>query len=221
VVDFGGPAVFGAAGWRLVPGHFAERHNLVVILALGESVVTLGVVAEADLTAAVITAVVLGIGLASAFWWTYFDVVALITAHRLATAAEGHERNRLARDSYSYLHFPMVAGIVLTALGVHEVLAHHEEPLDAVHRMALLGGTALYLLAHVALRLRNAHSVNVQRLLFAAVLLALVPVDVGASGLVVLAVLVVLLWALIAYETSGYGDSRWNLRHGIAPGAAP
>ena len=104
VLDMGGPAVFGLRGWRLVPGHFAERHNLVIILALGESIVVLGLGAELDLTAGVITAAVLGVSLASAIWWTYFDVVALVTARRLVLTPEGVDRNRLARNSYSYLH---------------------------------------------------------------------------------------------------------------------
>ena len=122
LVDWGGPALFGMRGWKLVPGHFAERHSLVIILALGESIIALGVGAQVDLTAGVVTAAVLGIGLAAALWWTYFDVVALVNARRLTLATEGRERNTLARDSYSYLHFPMVAGIVLAALGLEETL---------------------------------------------------------------------------------------------------
>ena len=90
-----------------------------------------------------------------------------MTERRLILATEGHQRNTLARDSYSYLHFPMVAGIVLAALGIEETLAHVDETLDGVHALALLGGSAVYLLAHVALRLRNAHSINVQRLALA------------------------------------------------------
>ena len=150
VVDWGGPALFGTRGWKLVPGHFAERHSLVIILALGESIVSLGVGAKADLTVGVVTAAVLGIALAAALWWTYFDVVALVNARRLTMATEGGERNALARDSYSYLHFPMVAGIVLAAFGLEETLAHVGDPLEAVAAFALLGGVAIYLLAHVA-----------------------------------------------------------------------
>jgi low temperature requirement protein LtrA len=213
--DWGGPALFGAAGWRLVPAHFAERHNLVIILALGESVVALGVGAQVDLDAGVITAVVLGVALASALWWVYFDVVALVTARRLTLAPEGRERNRLARDSYTYLHFPMVAGIVLAALGLEETLAHVDEPLDGPHAVALLGGIAVYLLAHVALRLRNARTVNVQRLGLALVLLALVPVALRASALATLAGVDALLWAMIAYETATYDERRYSLRHGL------
>jgi len=217
LVDWGGPALFGMRGWKLVPGHFAERHSLVIILALGESIIALGVGAQVDLTAGVVTAAVLGIGLAAALWWTYFDVVALVNARRLTLATAGRERNILARDSYSYLHFPMVAGIVLAALGLEETLAHVDDDLDAVHAFALLGGVALYLLAHVALRLRNAHTLNRQRLVLAVLLLALIPVATTIPSLAVLAGINVLLWAMIAYETSNYDERRYRLRHGLDP----
>ena len=216
LLDWGGPAIFGVAGWRLVPAHFAERHNLVIILALGESIVVLGVGAQVDLTAAVLTAAVLGIGSASALWWIYFDVVALVTERRLTQSTEGRERNALARDSYSYLHFPMVAGIVLGALGLEETLAHVDEPLDGVHAFALVGGTAIYLLAHVALRLRNAHTLNTQRFVLALVLFALIPAAANVDALVTLAGVNVLLWAMICYETAFvYDERRYALRHGL------
>ena len=216
LIDWGGPAVFGDREWRLVPAHFAERHNLIIILALGESIVALGTGAEVDLTTAVLVAAVLGTALASALWWTYFDVVALVTARRLVQSGEGRGRFALARDSYSYLHFPMVAGIVLTALGLHETLAHVDEPLDPVYAFALLGGTAIYLLAHVALRLRNAHTVNIERLALAMVLFALIAVAVNVDALVTLAVVNVLVWAMIAYENLVVYDERRNrLRHGL------
>ena len=215
VVDWGLPAVFGTQGWILVPGHFAERHNLVIILALGESIVALGVASEIDLTAGVITAAVLGVGIASALWWTYFDVVAIITARRLQQAPEGRVRNALARDSYSYLHYPMVAGIVLVALGMEAALHHVEDHLDAERAFALLGGIALYLLAHVALRLRNAHTLSRTRFGLAVALLLLVPVATTVPALVTVAALNVPLWAMIGYETHLYGDGRYRLRHGL------
>ncbi|HET6954654.1 MAG TPA: low temperature requirement protein A [Acidimicrobiales bacterium] len=215
LVDWGGPAIVGVAGWRLVPGHFAERHNLVIILALGESIVALGVGAEVHLGVGVITAVALGVAVASALWWVYFDVVALVTAQRLVRATEGRLRNTLARDSYSYLHFPMVAGIVLGALGLEETLVHVDEPLGGPHAFALLGGIAVYLLAHVALRLRNARTVNVQRLALALALLALVPVGARIMALATVAGVAALLWAMIAYETATYDERRYRLRHGL------
>jgi len=219
LLDWGGPALFGTTGWRLVPAHFAERHNLVIILALGESIVALGVGAEVDLTAGVITAAVLGIALASALWWINFDVVALVTERRLTQANEGKERNTLARDSYSYLHFPMVAGIVLGALGLEETLAHVDLALDGEHAFALLGGTAIYLLAHVALRLRNAHTLNAQRFALALALFALIPVAMAVPALASVAGVNVLLWAMITYETAHYDERRYRLRHGLEPEA--
>jgi low temperature requirement protein LtrA len=216
LLDGAEPALFGMEGWTLIPRHFAERHNLVIILALGESIVVLGVAAKVDLTADVIIAAVLGIALASALWWIYFDVVALVTARRLEQASEGRERNELARDSYSYLHFPMVAGIVLGALGLESTLAHVGDDLDAVAAGALLGGTALYLLAHVALRLRNARTLSRTRFGLAVALLLLIPVATTVPSLVTLAGLNVLLWGMIAYETTRlYDDRRYRLRHGL------
>jgi low temperature requirement protein LtrA len=217
LVDWGLPGVFGTRGWKLVPGHFAERHSLVIILALGESIVALGAAAHVELTAGEITAAVLGIGLAAALWWTYFDVVALINARRLMMAKEGRERNALARDSYSYLHFPMVAGIVLAAFGLEETLAHVGDPLEAVAAFALLGGVAIYLLAHVALRLRNARTINRQRLVLGIGLFALIPVGTVVPALATLAGVDVLLWAMIAYETANYDERRYRLRHGLDP----
>src|SRR5439155_21350222 len=130
-------------------------------------------------SAGVVAAAILGIAVAGALWWLYFDVVALVAARRLSNATEGRERNEIARDSYSYLHFPMVAGIVLLALGLKKTLGHVEDPLKIVPATALLGGTALYLLAHVAFRLRNVHRLSRERLLCAAALLALLPAAVA------------------------------------------
>ena len=213
LVDWG-DGFFGVGNWRLVPAHFAERHSLIIILALGESVIALGVGVDLGFTGPVIAAAVLGIGLASALWWIYFDVVALVTERRLMAATPGRERNALARDSYSYLHYPMVAGIVLGALGMEATLAHVDTPLDTVHAFALLGGTAIYLLAHVALRLRNARTVNVERLVVAVLLFALIPVATRVDALYAVVAVNVLLWAMIAFETLYvYDERRYQLRH--------
>ena len=148
------PAVFGIDGWRLVPGHFAERHNLVIILALGESIVALGVGAEVDLDArASSSRRCSGSAWRSAFWWIYFDIVALVDR---AAPRDGPGGPRAQ---------PAGPGLVLVPAlpdggGDHprprsaldEILAHVDEPLDGPSPLALLGGSALYLLAHVALR---------------------------------------------------------------------
>jgi low temperature requirement protein LtrA len=215
-LDMAGPFFFGSEGWKLVPGHFAERHGLIIIIALGESIVAIGVGAEAHLTAGIAAAAVLGITLAAALWWTYFDVVALVSARRLARAPEGRERNELARDSYSYLHFPMVAGIVLVALGLKKTLGHVADPLDTVPAFALLGGVSFYLLGLVGFRFRHVHTINRQRLLLALLLFALLPAATELPALASLAIAAVLLCAMITYETISYGEGRGRVRHGLA-----
>ena len=212
-IDMGEPYFATAENWRLVPLHFAERHGLIVIVALGETIVALGVGADVGLTFGVAAAAVLGIVLVSELWWVYFDVVAIANVRRLVNAPPGEEQNAMARDVYSYLHFPLVAGIVIAAFGLHETLAHVDEPLDDVAAFALPGGVAIYLLGHVAVRLRGAHTWNRRRLVLAAVLLALAPVAGELDSLVVLAVVTALLAALIAIETRSYGPGRTRVRH--------
>ncbi len=213
VLDAGGPFLFGADGWKLVPGHFAERHGAIVIIALGESVVAIGVGAKAVIGAGVVVAAVLGIVVTATLWWAYFDVVAIVAGRRLEKATEGRERNEIARDSYSYLHFPMVAGIGLIAVGMKLTIEHVGSPLKLVAATALLGGAALYLLAHVAFRLRNMHSLSRRRLVCALVLLALLPAGAKLPALATLAILAAVLVALIAYEVLRYAEVRDRVRH--------
>jgi low temperature requirement protein LtrA len=217
VLDAGGPYLFGAEGWKLVPGHFAERHGAIVIIALGESIVAIGIGAKAVLGAGVVIAAVLGVVIAAALWWAYFDVVAIVAARRLARAPEGRERNEIARDSYSYLHFPMVAGIALIAVGMKLTIEHVDDPLKLVPTAALLGGAAIYLLAHVAFRLRNMHTLSTRRLVCAFVLLALVPAGAALPALLTLGMLAALLSLLIAYEALRYADVRDRVRHAGSP----
>ena len=219
LLDMAGPFFFGAEGWKLVPGHFAERHGLIVIIALGESIVAIGVGAGTGVDAGVVTAAVLGVAVAGALWWLYFDVVALVAARRLSNAEEGRERNEIARDSFSYLHFPMVAGIVLLALGLKKTLGHVDDSLALVPAAAMLGGTALYLLAHVAFRWRNVHRFSGQRMLCAILLLALIPAAVELPALATLGILTALLAALIAYENVHFAELRDRLRHQLSPEA--
>ena len=222
-LDMGGPFLFGADGWKLVPGHFAERHGLIVLIALGESIVALGVGARAVIDDAVVLAAVLGVIVAATLWWVYFDVTALVAERRLSNAEEGRERNELARDSYSYLHFPMVAGIALLAVGLKVTIEHDSDPLELVPTVALLGGTAAYLLAHVAFRLRNVRSLSVRRLVCSLVLLALVPVTLALkiSSLATLAILSAVLSLLIVYEVTRYADMRERVRHQGSPAPGP
>jgi low temperature requirement protein LtrA len=215
LLDMGEPFLFGSEGWKLMPHHFAERHGLIIIIALGEAIVAIGVGAEFGIDAGVVVAAVLGVAVVAAFWWLYFDVVALLGERDLARL-EGRERNELARDTYSYLHFPMVAGIVLVALGLKKTIADVGDELDIVIATAMLGGAALYLLSHVAVRYRNVHTVNNHRLVCALLLLAFVPVAVEVPALVTLGFVAVALAVLIGIEAIRFAGSRARVRDQLA-----
>jgi low temperature requirement protein LtrA len=211
-----------AGGWRLnAAGHFAERHGLIVIIAIGESIVAIGVGATAlPLTWPVLVAVLLGLTISVTLWWSYFDVVAPV-AERVLTRAQGQNRAALARDSYTYLHFPMVVGIVYLAFGMKKVVnyvadtGHHDlgDKLATVPLVALYAGVALYLLAHICFRLRNVHSLNRQRLGLAVLLLVLLPVVAHVPALAALGVLAGLMVALIGYEVTKFAEARAAMRH--------
>ena len=211
-VDYGIAYLRAGSGFQVHAGHFTERHGLIVIIALGESIVAIGVGASGlTLGVGVIVAAVVGIALAAALWWAYFDLVVLYAERRLS-AARGDERAWLARDSYSYLHLPMVAGIVLVALGIKKTLADVGYPLGTIPAIALCGGAALYLLGHNAFRLREVGSISVPRLVVAILCCALIPVAVSVPSLVTLAVLAGLLCALAAFETIRSREFRRELR---------
>jgi low temperature requirement protein LtrA len=220
LLDMGGPYFFGADGWHLAPHHFAERHALIVIIALGESIVAIGVGADTKVDAGIVLAASIGTVIAAAQWWLYFDVVFHVAARRLGDSEIGRERNEMARDSYSYLHFPLVAGIVLVALGMKKTLGHVEDPLKLVPAAALLGGAAIYLLAHVGFRYRHIHTINARRLGLALALLAFVPAAVEIPALATVAILAAALVVLIVVETRSYGEGRARARHGDSRGGA-
>jgi low temperature requirement protein LtrA len=213
-VDYLGVLVGHMRGWRVSPEHFVERHGLVVIIALGESIVALGVgAAGVPLDAGTIVAALLGIAVIAALWWSYFDWVAFIAQARLAEAT-GVERAALARDLYSYLHLPMVAGIVLFALGLKETLADVQSPLHTIPAVGLFGGLALYLAAHVALRLRIGRGLGHGRPVATVVLIALLPLGMVVPALASLGLVTAVCAALIAYEAIRYRESRaWIRSH--------
>jgi len=216
-LDMAGPYFFGSEGWRLVPAHFAERHGLIIIIALGESIVAIGAGASADVDMGVVLAAALGTGVAAAMWWLYFDVVALVAERRLSNAPVGREQNEIARDSFSFLHLPMVAGIVLGALGLKKTIEHVDEPLKTIPAFALMGGSALYLLAHVAFRWRNIHRFSTQRLLCALVLLAVIPLAKEVPAVASVALVAAALAAVIVYEVVRFAELRDKMRHQLAP----
>jgi low temperature requirement protein LtrA len=213
LVDYGGLLVSSTEGWRVEPAHFAERHGLIIIIALGESIVALGVGADSlGVHAGVVVGVALGLTVAACLWWAYFDVVAAVAERKLREAGP-EARARLARDSYSYLHLPMVAGIVIFAFGVKTTLAHMHEDLDVVPAVGLCGGVALYLLALSAFKRRNIGSFNNPRLVAATALMVLIPPATRLPGLVSLALVSAISCALITYEVVRYAEARDRIRH--------
>jgi low temperature requirement protein LtrA len=212
LLDYGIVLGIGAEGWHVHAKHFAERFSLVVIIALGESVVAIGVGAESvALDTEVVVAAILAIGIVCLLWWAYFDVVAVLAEERFGTAVGG-DQLRMARDAYALLHLPMIAGIVLFALGVKKVLEHIHDPLKDMPAVALCGGLALYLLAHVAFRRRTVGSVAWPRIVAAAACLVLIPIGTRVSGVVMLGLLLVLCVALIGYEVMRDAELRTRVR---------
>jgi low temperature requirement protein LtrA len=213
-IDYAGPYVIGSEGWRVSPGHFAERHGLIVIIALGESIVALGVGAGA-LDAGIVVSAVLAFAVAVSLWWTYFDVVAVVAERKLREAT-GAARNAMARDSYSYIHLAMIAGIILFALGVKKTLGDVGEPLKAVPAAGLCGGIALYMLGHVAFRLRNVHTLARRRLVVAVLCTGLIPVALEIPALVSLACVAAFCIGLTTYEVIRFREPRSRLRASVA-----
>jgi low temperature requirement protein LtrA len=220
LVDYVGIYAAGVE-WRLPSArHFAERYGLIVIIALGESIIAVGVgVADLPLTVPIAAVALLALTVAVALWWSYFDVVAPV-AERVLHGRTGVDRVRLARDSFTYLHFPMIAGIIYLALGLKKVgeyvadTEHHTlaDPLTGTGLWALYGGAAVYLIGHLGFRLRNVGSVNRPRALVA-LLLLVAPLGVRyLPALAALAVLAATLVTMLAYEVVHYAEARAPVR---------
>ena len=226
VADYVGTALGGFSGWRLpAPRHFSERHGLILIVALGESIVAIGVgVAKEPISWVIILASLLGLVLASAMWWAYFDVSALLGEHALASEPP-ETRVRLARNAYSFGHMPLAVGVVLVALGLKEVLlyvsdsSHHEltEPLPSVALAALIGGVVVYLLGHVVFKWLTVHSVSAVRLAAAGVLLLAIPVIAGRPALLQLGVVALIVVCAVLIESVVFAESRRRIRAELAP----
>jgi low temperature requirement protein LtrA len=226
LVDYIGTALGGASGWRLpAPGHFAERHGLIIIVALGESIVAIGVgVAERPISVPIILASILGLLLASAMWWAYFDVSALQGEHALSSEPI-ETRPRLGRNAYSFAHLPLVIGVVLTALGVKKVLEYVSDttdhtladPLKGVPLGALVGGVVLYLLGHVLFKwLTVHHHLSVIRLAAAGAILLAAPLITSVPALGQLGFVAGLLTLTLVVESMIWAESRHQIRTELA-----
>jgi low temperature requirement protein LtrA len=193
-----GPYLTGVAGFGVHPAHLAERHGLIVIIALGESVVAIGSAGDIAVDWGLAGTALIIMGLLVGLWWVYFDHEAEEDEAAL-TAAEGVAQARMARDVYSYLHVPLVLGVVFAAVGIHEALLHRREPLDPVFAAAFAGGVALYLGALAGIRLRRGSRPGNPCLVALVVALAMIPlgreIDAVASAAVLAAAVLAVAFA--------------------------
>jgi low temperature requirement protein LtrA len=211
-VDYLGPLVGRGVGWRVHPAHFAERHGLIIIIALGESFIAIGLGANiSGLDAGVIVAAVLGLAVATCFWLAYFDFFS-IRGHQLLVGSSGVQRAAFARDAYSYLHLPMVAGIVLFAVAVKQTLAHVGDELGTVAAFALCGGSAVYLSSYVLLRIRLDRKLSRGRFIALLAFLAALPACTAVPALAALAIVAAVWIALHAYELIWWREARAQTR---------
>ncbi|HRC07451.1 MAG TPA: low temperature requirement protein A [Miltoncostaeales bacterium] len=226
-IDYFGTKFIGPGGWRLYyPKHFNERHGLIVIIAIGESIVSIGVGAtELPVSWPLIIGAVLGIFLCAMLWWVYFDVTTIAAEHVLSEA-EGAERTALARDGYSFLHLPMVAGIVLAALGLKKALTYiaggvsdgtahswHDQ-LHGIPQVAIHLGPAVYLLALVTFRYRIVRSIGTSRPIAALALLATIPIGSHIPVMYDLLLVTAILTGLVIFEYVRFAETRHRIRYG-------
>jgi low temperature requirement protein LtrA len=218
----------GAEGWRLrSASHFAERHGLILIVALGESIVAIGVgVGALPISWPIVVATGVALSLCAAMWWTYFDISALQGEHALAIEPEA-TRPRLARDAYTFLHFPLLVGVVLTALGLKKVLeyvgdtAHHDlsDPLTGAGLYVLYAGVAIYLLGHLAFKWRTVHALNPVRFVALGAVVVLAPFAAETPALLALTLVTAVVVAVVVFETVYFAEHRNQVRHEIHGGS--
>jgi low temperature requirement protein LtrA len=193
----------GTTDYTIDGGHFAERCQGFIIIALGESIVVTGATAAgAGLSTEVILALAVAFVETAALWWLYFGEVA---AHSRRFLAASEDPGRLARDAYTYLHLPIVAGIIASAVGDDLLIAHPREPLEAAGAAMVLGGPALYLLGETFFRVRMIGSANAKRLLAIAVLCALGLLAPHVSALLLSVLVAAILTALALWEYDPVG----------------
>lgn len=218
VVGFFGPLLGGLQGWRVQPAHFVERHGLIVIIAIGESLGAIGFGARAtDLGFRVILGAVLGLLVAASLWLAYFDYASAAVGGLLAER-RGEERAAIARDAYSYGHLPMVSGIVLFAFAMRTTLAQPGMELRLIPALALCGGCALYLLGFVWLRWRLTRTLGVGRPTAAVAFLLLIPAATSVPALAAVGLAAAVWIGLHAYELLGWREERAQRRAAVEAG---
>jgi low temperature requirement protein LtrA len=196
------PRLLQEGTFEISPAHFVERHGLVVIVAIGESVVAIGIGAEGlDLTFGLAALAVLGLLLSACLWWTYFGGDDSLAEEALAGAPDA-ERPRLAIDAWGYCHLGLLLGIIAVAAGVKHVLGHPGDALPDKDAILLAGGAALYLASDAAFRRRLRIGTSAVRALTAVVVLVTIPIGTAWSGAAQLALVVALFGGALLLETA-------------------
>jgi len=213
-----GAGLSGSTGWRVHPAHLTERYGLVLIIALGEAFVAIGIGATGvGIGLREVVAAILGLLIATSFWLAYFDFFSIRGAQMLANR-EGPRRVALARDVYAYGHLPMIVGVVLFAFAMKTIVAHVGRELDWVAAFALCGGSALYLLTYSAVRsvLERRLSLSKGRFAAAVALLLVLPLATVVPALAALALVTAVWAALHAYELVWWREARAESRSMLA-----
>jgi low temperature requirement protein LtrA len=201
--------------WRVSPSHFAERFALIVIIALGESIVAIGIATSAvERDATYALSVVVAFAGVAALWWAYFDFVAVAVERALRRASPG-TRVPLARDVFTFFHYPVVLGIILYAVAAKKTLEHPLDPLSDAGRWSLGLGIAVFLCGFALMRFRVVRRVAWERIAAATVALVLAVALDGTDALVTLGVVLLVLVLSIAVESARLHDFRAELRAGV------
>jgi low temperature requirement protein LtrA len=199
---------FGKVGdFAIQPAHFVERHGLVLIIALGESIISIGVGAAGEpVSLSLVTAAVLALALTAALWWSYFSQDEQLAEHAL-NSVSGGARARMALYAFGYAQLIMIAGIVLMAAGIKQLIQHLHEPTSLTTSVLLASGIALYLLGDVVFR-RSVHIPSSRpRLIMMVVSLATIPLGVWAGGLIQVVALLLLFIITLSWERATMSDS--------------
>jgi low temperature requirement protein LtrA len=194
------PRVAGVGGFRITPAHFVERHGLVVIIALGESIVAIGIgAADLPVDLALASVAVLGLLLAACLWWAYFGGDDT-RAERALAAVPDDQRGWVSIQAFGYWHLVMLLGVIVLAAGLKDAIGHAFDPLDLAHALMLSGGVALFLAGDVLFRRTLGIGPGRLRAVAAGLALAAAPLGLTASALAQLAAVVALLAASLAAE---------------------
>jgi len=216
ICTYVGAGLSGTTGWRVFPSHLAERYGLVLIIALGEAFVAIGIAVNA-IGLGEVAAAILGLLIATSFWLAYFDFFS-IRGERMLADVRGPDRVALARDLYAYAHLALIAGIVLFAFAMKTIVGHVNQHLDWVAAFALCGGSALYLLTFSAIRTRVERRLSFSRGRFVAALafLLVLPLATVVPALAALALVTAVWIGLHAYELVWWREARAESRSMLA-----